>query len=156
MGNICVRNMTAGVPQGSVLGPLLWLIAYDTVVRSRLPYDARNLCYADDMAILLRGVDSEELVGRAQVAAMRIITQIERLGLAIALQKTEAVAFTDSRQHPRVEDLTIVGEVVRITEAMKYLGVVLDRRLTFKKHLLTVEGKAAGPVAFDAEPTRPG
>ena len=43
--------MSCGVPQGSVLGPLLWNIGYDWVLRGELPLGADLTCYADDTLI---------------------------------------------------------------------------------------------------------
>lgn len=42
------REMSCGVPQGSVLGPLLWDIAYDKVLRQTLSLGCHTVCYAND------------------------------------------------------------------------------------------------------------
>lgn len=49
------RLMSGGVSQGSVLGPLLWNITYDVVLRTDLPPDCNVICYADDTLILAGG-----------------------------------------------------------------------------------------------------
>ena len=43
------------VPQGSVLGPILWIIGYDAVLRCSVPPDLGMVCYADNTLILARG-----------------------------------------------------------------------------------------------------
>lgn len=47
------HQIFGGVPQGSVLGPLLWLIAFDDVLRLNLPDGVEIIAYADDLAILI-------------------------------------------------------------------------------------------------------
>ena len=47
--------MYCEVPQGSVLGPLLWNIVYDAVLRSPMLPDSALACYADDTLVLVWG-----------------------------------------------------------------------------------------------------
>jgi len=47
-GTVKERSVGCGIPQGSVLGPLLWNLAYDRVLRSALPPGSTVVCYADD------------------------------------------------------------------------------------------------------------
>ncbi|CAK1587314.1 unnamed protein product [Parnassius mnemosyne] len=49
------REMSCGVPQGSVLGPPLWNIGYDWVLRADLPTGVSVVCYADDTLLLAQG-----------------------------------------------------------------------------------------------------
>lgn len=53
--------MTAGVSQGSVLGPTLWNVAYDDVLSLSLPKGASTVPYADGLGILVEAKSIEEL-----------------------------------------------------------------------------------------------
>lgn len=85
--------MTCGVPQGSVLGPTLWNVGYDSVVRASLPAGCTTLYYVDDTLLMVTGATFEEAKTRAELGAMYIISLIERLGLRVSVPKTEVVVF---------------------------------------------------------------
>lgn len=57
-GGVCRRGVLAGVPQGSVLGPLLWNLAFDAVVKSQRLPGCEITCYADDTLILVTASDT--------------------------------------------------------------------------------------------------
>lgn len=55
-GDAKTRNLTAGVPQGLVLGPTLWNFLYDGLLRLTMPDGVELVAYADDVAIVARAV----------------------------------------------------------------------------------------------------
>lgn len=94
MNGVVVRSVRAGVSQGSVLGPLLWNIGYDRVLRGGMKYGCQLIWYADDTLLASANV-VEMAVRRANLQVARVLLAIGRLGLKVATKKTKAVLITN-------------------------------------------------------------
>lgn len=93
------------VPQGSVLGPLLWNLGYDWVLRGALLPGLSLACYAYDTLVMAWGKNWDGTIRLAQAGVGHVVTRIRTLGLKVALEKTEAVWFSRprSRGPPRAQ-----------------------------------------------------
>lgn len=100
--------MSGGVPQGPVLGPLMWNITYDVVLRTALPSGCHAICYADDTLVLAGGKDWGEAIARANNATSRIIRTVRAVGLKVAPQKTESVFFHNGKHGAPPKNATIM------------------------------------------------
>ncbi|CAK1602210.1 unnamed protein product [Parnassius mnemosyne] len=75
------REMSCGVPQGSVLGPPLWNIGYDWVLRADLPTGVSVVCYADDTLVLAQGRSYEAAAENMTRGVAIVVERIRQLGL---------------------------------------------------------------------------
>ena len=96
------RKVYAGVPQGSVLGPTLWNIVYDELLRENMPEGVELVAYADDLAIIVKAAKELDLTRRGNEAIRRTTKWMERNGLQIAHQKTEAVMLSGRKKHEEI------------------------------------------------------
>lgn len=147
-GNLIRREVWAGVPQGSVLGPILWNIAYDEVLAMGTDEGCSIICYADDTLILAEGGETNRAMARANIQVGIVLNRIRRLGLQVAPEKTDMVCFRgrNKRISDRIPVLDVDGTLVPARPYMKYLGVIIDERLSFRQHLESLE-KRVGSVA---------
>lgn len=137
------KKVHAGVPQGLVLGLLLWNHTYDLILEAYLQPQCTAVCYADDTLILASGNISQLASWRATASAAVVINRILGLGLNVAPQKTTATLFYRGHKILPPVTVNILDEPIVTGDTFKYLGIMFDRRLTFKSHFLYMEEKAA-------------
>lgn len=129
------RVMECGVPQGSVLGPLLWNIGFDYVLRGANLRGVEVTCYADDTLVTAFGASYREAAVRATAGVAQVVRRIRSLGLEVALHKSEALLFHEPRDGPPPgAQIMVGGTAIPVGKSMKYLGLVLDGRWRFEEH----------------------
>ncbi|CAI6360351.1 unnamed protein product [Macrosiphum euphorbiae] len=134
-------EISGGVPQGSVVGPLLWNATFDDVLRLPLPQGAKLLGFADDTMLMVSAKTIAQLETLANNALQLVVGRITNLSLQIAADKTEAVLFTLKYKY-ETPIIKIDGKTIPITKKMTYLGIIIDSSLFFKEHLKAASAKA--------------
>lgn len=135
---------SSGVPQGSVLGPLLFVVYINDIV-NYLP-DACKLLYADDLKIFLP-VNNLADCHTLQNSLLDFNSWCARNHLFVNVSKCSVVTFT-RKKYPVLYDYKIAGSSVPRSTEVRDLGVLLDSRLTLQKHFDMTISKALRVLGF--------
>lgn len=128
------RLVTSGVPQGSVIGPILFLIFLNDL--SRLPLFGKLFLYADDALLAYDGADDDVNSRRMNEDLEMLHDYLSRNRLALNIDKTKYLHFHDPRKQlsGRVS-VSLFDDAVERVDEFCYLGVYLDSHLTWKRHV---------------------
>ena len=134
--------VSCGVPQGSILGPLLFLIYINdlALVSPKL----FSILFADDSNMFISGKNPNDLV-RDMNAEMHKVTQWLTVNkLSLNVKKTHFMLFRKKKLKVSLdEELVIKDTIISRVEFTKFLGVYIDSCLTWNKHIQHVNGKVA-------------
>jgi exonuclease III len=127
------RPILAGVPQGSIIGPVLFnLFTHD--IPTTLP-NVQLAMYADDVAVIAESL-SPLALGKYLQPALDTLCQWYRSNrMTLNTGKTTATLFTRLRRDLTPPDITLDGEPVSWSPTSLYLGVLLDSKLIWKAHV---------------------
>ena len=118
-----------GVPQGSVISPLLFLIA----INDLNPPGVSKSIFADDTAIWFSHRNVSYATAKIQTALSYIQEWCDKWGFKVSIDKTSMVLFHRSKN--KHIELNFNGSALKRVDSVKFLGMVFDRRLSWKNHV---------------------
>lgn len=140
-----LKIVNLGVPQGSVLGPLLFLL-YMNDLAFCVP-EFQTILFADDTSLSLAGQNYDQILVEFNQLLGRVSEWLRVNLLSLNVSKTKYMLFKQQREHIDHVGVFINGEEVSRVgkglkqETYKYLGVLIGEDLSFSEHVDRIKGK---------------
>lgn len=137
------KKLVCGCPQGSVVAPLLWNVGYDCVIKELTEKGYTAYVYADDTMIIVSDNSKNSLVTKIEEAMKTAEVKMNEMNLSLNMKKTEIVILGSViTSTPPTITIKCGGQEVRSKSSMKYLGLMIDSRLSWDEHIQYLEEKS--------------
>jgi hypothetical protein len=139
-----LRTIKHGVPQGSILGPILFL-CYLRGFPSILTSPESKLClFADDSNLIVTGKDISGIEKTAISDLVMVNEYFSSKQLLLNLDKTNLVSFhTIQNRNKPTPNIQIHNFKISQKNVTKFLGLLLDENLSWNEHILNVQKKVS-------------
>jgi len=155
--NSNLLSILMGVPQGSILGPLLFLIYINDLPKNNL---LKNSLFADDTTLLDSDSNLDNLVQKINVEFHKVINYFKLNKMALHPEKTKFILFSNRRWTPLPnvvfnfnpidsphENPNLISPMLCVNglqnPSIRFLGVLIDPQLNFKEHISKLNKKLA-------------
>ena len=134
-------NPVAGVPQGSVLSPLLFLIYVNDLPKPHHRQNSKSQ-FADDTALWAASRNVHIAAKLLQKDLRKLAKWCAKWRIKLNPEKTKVIIFSWSSLARNAEPtLKLYGEKLKIYPQVKFLGITFDSKFTFKKHFEDILGR---------------
>ena len=141
------RGIKCGVPQGSILGPLLFIISVNDICNvSPMLF---KILYADDTCVLISGNHLNNLIDRLNTELISLNNWFKANKLSLNTKKSFFMIFHRSRIKPNVINKVVIdNHVLTQVNSAKYLGVIIDHKLNWIEHISYVKSKMSKGIGI--------
>ena len=139
--NSSTLPLTCGVPQGSILGPLLFLIYVNDIINTSTLF--RFILYAEDTNILFSHKNENTLYNIVNTEMIYVCDWFKANKLKMNADKTKYMIFRSQKKYGQQSNpvLKVDDEVIDRVDSTNCLGVIIDEKLTWTKHINSIHGK---------------
>ncbi|CAK1595268.1 unnamed protein product [Parnassius mnemosyne] len=126
------QSINFGVPQGSILGPFLFLIYIND-----LPNITRHntILFADDTTVIVKCENADTYELEVNMAIKNIIDWLYCNNLQINIDKTKMIQFQTSKRQPLNINVKYKDTIIEQVVSTKFLGIMLDQNCNWKTHV---------------------
>ena len=138
--NSVEQTVTYGVPQGSILGPLLFII-YTNDLQNSLK-TCNSILFADDTTIFHSSKNVKHLYKEVNADLANLHTWFKANKLSLNILKTYYILFQKNKKLINTNlDIKIDSTVIPAKETLKFLGMIVDNQLKWHNHVSYIQSK---------------
>ena len=145
-----LENFLCGVPQGSILGPLLFLIYINDMYKAS--DQIKTITFADDTNLFISHTKIRELFASANLQLEHYNTWFKANKLSINIDKTNYILFHKKTQRDnlplKLPKLNINNTEVKKVDKTKFLGITIDENLSWKPHIHHLESRLSRVIGL--------
>ena len=128
-------NINTGVPQSTILGPLLFILYVNDMFKENI------ISYADDTAIIITGDTWHTVEKKMNEELEKVSDWLALNKLSLNIKKTTYITFGNYCDSVLTNfDVLINGKRINRVESSKYLGIIIDYRLNWENHIKYIVG----------------
>ena len=144
---VCINNkfsdsqkLDYGVPQGSILGPLLFIVYINDI--PNISHIAKFVLYADDANIIISGDNIKDIENKLHTLSNSLIEWVNVNELLLNVKKTKYMIFSRSknREFPSLNP-KLNGIPIERKQVVRFLGVLVDEKLSWNNHVTALKAK---------------
>lgn len=143
-------NVERGCPQGSISGPTLWNLCMNELLMELCERYGWVIAYADDLAIVLTANSRMELERLAEECLQIVYAWGMKVGVSVSAEKTVCMLLRGnldvSGRRVRVRVNGNGGFSVRYVRSVKYLGITVCEKMSFREHVRNLRKKVSSTV----------
>ena len=137
-------SIACGVPQGSVLGPKLFILYINDMCE--VSNILKMVVFADDTNIFCSGKNLQELLDKVTSELSKLKGWFDKNKLSLNLAKTKLMLFSNHKIDNQVNIQLDGVEIERVSEN-KFLGVIIDDKISWKSHIKYIHNKLSRSVS---------
>lgn len=140
------KTVSCGIPQGSVLGPLLYLLYVESL--STLKISAKYYMFADDTVLMFYHRDIVQLQSEINKNLETFHRWLCGNKLVVNEEKTVYMLFSSKHREKDITNINvrINGKVVKRVQHYTYLGLTIDDKLNWGRHIDSIFNKLGGLI----------
>ena len=140
------KTITHGVPQGSILGPLLFILYVNDFSRaSDLLF---SILFADDTTVLIEGHEYQKLIKTLNEELCKVDKWLQANKLTLNIRKTHYMLFHRVRLKKEQLNIYFRGESIFRVNSTKFLGVIIDDKLKWTAHIQYIKNKLSKSIGI--------